>query len=570
MAFFSSKHSPAESNYEIYDKELLAIIKALEEWRPELAGVQDSFEIITDHKNLQTFLTAKQLNQRQVRWSEFLSQYNFIITYRPGLNAIIPDTLSRLPGLQPKDDSDERLRNRFRALIPEHKVHPDLLHNLLNKDENIDHLSTISHETSLSQAISQAYKQSEIAKSMIDSLQDTTKRRWPGRLRTLLRKDKVEFKINTGLVYFRQRLFVPDYENLRLEIVRRSHSSGPAGHPGRVKTLDLLQRSYWWPQMTQFVADFVKGCALCFRTKTPRSSPPGFLKPLEVPLRAWSDISIDHVVDLPPCKRDGKTFHNILVVVDRLTKMRHFIPTTSLDTAELVECFIKNIYKLHGAPDSLISDHGSAFVSEFWRRLNTRISITLKPSSAFHPQTDGQTEIVNASLNQYLRAFVSFTQDDWVDWLPLAEFSGNNQISETTGVSPFYANYGFNPRLGIEPPGPKPSSLSDTAKREYLRADSVADRFDRILAKLRALTHQSQEKYEEYANSRRSEAPVYKVGDKVMICLKNLKTNRPKKKWDDKWDGPYKVLKTYDGAVIVDLPDHIHVNKSFHNSLVRP
>lgn len=122
MALFSSKHSPAESNYEIYDKELLAIIKALEEWRPELAGVLEPFDIITDHKNFQTFLTVKQLNQRQVWWSEFLSQYNFIITYRPESNAIILDALSRLPGIKPKNDSDERLRHRhrFRALIPEH------------------------------------------------------------------------------------------------------------------------------------------------------------------------------------------------------------------------------------------------------------------------------------------------------------------------------------------------------------------------------------------------------------------------------------------------------------------
>ena len=170
----------------------------------------------------------------------------------------------------------------------------------------------------------------------------------------LLLKDKVEFKINSGFLYFRKRLFVPDYENLRLEIVYCSHSSSPAGHPGRVETLDLLQRTYWWPRITQFVANFVKVCAPCFRTKTPRSLPPGFLKPFKIPVLAWSDISIDYAVDLPPSKRDGEIFHKILVVVDRLSKMRHFIPTTSLDTSELVECLIKNIYRLHGAPDSII------------------------------------------------------------------------------------------------------------------------------------------------------------------------------------------------------------------------
>ena len=220
--------------------------------------------------------------------------------------------------------------------------------------------------------------------------------------------------------------------------------------------------------MSRFVAKFVKGCLLCLRTKTPRSAPPGFLKPLEVPLRAWADISIDHIVDLPECTRNGKTYRNILVVVDRLTKMRHFIPVTGLDADEVAESFLHYVYKLHGAPDSIVSDRGSAFVSALWQRLSARLKTVLHPSSAFNPETDGQTEIVNAAVNKFLRAFVSFTQNDWVDWLPLAEFSMNNQVNETTGISPFFANYGFNPRLGIEPPQPRPPNLSEHMKNEYL------------------------------------------------------------------------------------------------------
>src|SRR4029077_14898082 len=188
----------------------------------------------------------------------------------------------------------------------------------------------------------------------------------------------------------------------------------------------------------------------------PRSAPPGFLKPLELPARPWTNISIDYIVELPECVRNGKTYRHILVVVDRLTKMRHFIPVTGLTTEELVDVFTNNVYKLHGAPDNVISDRGSQFVSDFWRRLSERLKTVLRPSSAFHPETDGQTEIVNAAVSKYLRGFVSFAQDDWVDWLPLAEFAMNNQVNDTTGISPFFANYGFNPRLGIEPPRPPP------------------------------------------------------------------------------------------------------------------
>ncbi|EAQ89506.1 hypothetical protein CHGG_06125 [Chaetomium globosum CBS 148.51] len=541
VAFFSAKHSSAECNYEIYDKELLAIVKALEEWRPELYGTRESFEIYTDHKNLQTFMTTKQLNQRQVRWAEFLSQFNFQIT----------------------------------TVLPAEKVHPTILEQLLDdarENNDSDLVATLTAEPdniALIDLIREGYDNDSTAQAMVTALQTPGARRWPKALRRALRCDKSECKIIDGLIYFRGRLFVPDHTGLRLAVAHRTHSSGPAGHPGRVKTIDLLNRSYWWPGLSRFAADFVKGCALCFRTKTPRSAPPGFLKPLEVPLRAWADISMDHIVDLPECTRNGKTYRHILVVVDRLTKMRHLIPVTGLDTDEVVDSFLHHVFKLHGAPDSIISDRGSAFVSGVWQRLSARLKTTLHPSSAFHPETDGQTEIVNASVHKFLRAFVSFTQDDWVDWLPLAEFAMNNQVNETTGISPFFANYGFNPRLGVEPPQPRPPNLSDHMKKEYLRADAVALRFERILTQLTALTRQSQQRYEDNANARRDEAPTFRPGDQVMVSLEHMATNRPKKKWDDKWDGPFPVLKVYKGAVVVDLPDNIKVDKSFHTSKVR-
>ena len=292
--------------------------------------------------------------------------------------------------------------------------------------------------------------------------------RWPKQIRKILCCNKSECSIVNGLIYYRNRLFVPDSPNLCLEVVHCTHGSGLAGHPGHIKTLDLLSQTYWWPGISQFTATFVKDCALCFCTKTPRSAPPGFLKPLELPAHPWTDISMDHVVDLPQCPHGRKAYRHIFVVVDQLTKMRHFIPVTSLDTEELVDVFVHTVYKLHGALDTIISDRGTAFVSDFWHRLNQHLKVALSPSSAWHPETDGQTEIVNAAMNKYLRAYVSFTQDDWVDWLPLAEFATNNQVNETTGISPFFANYGYNPCLGIEPAGPCPSALSPHAKKEYL------------------------------------------------------------------------------------------------------
>ncbi|KAI1668825.1 reverse transcriptase [Pyrenophora tritici-repentis] len=157
--------------------------------------------------------------------------------------------------------------------------------------------------------------------------------------------------------------------------------------------------------------------------------------------------------------------------------MRHLIPVTGLTTEELVDAFNSRVYCLHGTPDNIVSDRGTQFVSEFWRTLSDRLGIRLKHSSSFHPQTDGQTERVNSAVEQYLRAFMNFHQDDWVHWLPLAEFAMNNVISETTGVSPFFANYGFNPRLGTEPSKPCPPNISDVQKKQFYKANTVADRF---------------------------------------------------------------------------------------------
>ena len=165
---------------------------------------------------------------------------------------------------------------------------------------------------------------------------------------------------------------------------------------------------------------------------------------------------------------------------------------------------------------------------------------------------------------------MSFHQDDWVDWLPLAEFAPNNVVSETTNVSPFFANYGFHPRLGIEPSSPCPPNLSAAQKAQFYKANIVANRFERILDLLKALAKQSQQRYEDNANAHREDAPKFRVGDQVYVDTRNMKTNRPMKKGDDKWTGPYKVLEVYPRACRVQLPDGVRIFPVFHNHLLRP
>jgi hypothetical protein len=587
VAYFSSKHSAQECNYEIYDKELLAIIKSMEEWRPELQGSQEPVEILTDHKNLEYFMTTKTLNQRQVRWSEFLAGFNFRIVYRPGSRAVRPDALSRKAEDRPAraDPTDDRVKNRQRTVLPKSCLSPAVLDDLrlsfaafkdlceATDSADISALPALltlpDDETPIDDLIDRAYTRNEIAQTALAAIRDPETRRWPRAIRGVMRVALRDCSVRENRIFWNDKLWIPEDPELRTQIIYRSHSSGPAGHPGRLKTLDLVSRTYWWPRLSRDVQAYVKACELCIRTKAPRSVPPGFLQPLKLPFQPWEDISVDYITPLPPSNRHGRTFNHIAVVVDRLTKMRHFIPTVGLSAEELADAFVSRVYCLHGTPRTIVSDRGSQFVSAFWSSLSSRLGVTLAHSSAFHPETDGQTERFNAVLEQYLRAYMNFAQDDWPDWLPLAEFSSNNAVSETTGVSPFFANYGFNPRLGVEPRLPCPPGYSAHQKAEYLKANNVADRFERILSQLRALAADAARRYEENANASRDDSPRFTVGDRVFLDIRNMKTNRPMKKGDDKWAGPFAITATYRRACALSLPPEYRVFPVFHHSLLQ-
>jgi hypothetical protein len=569
VAYFSAKHSAQECNYDIYDKELLAVIKALEEWRPELEGASQRFDIITDHKNLQTFATTKQLSPRHMRWSEFLSRFNFRIVYRPGAANARPDALSRKPEHMPQGVTDDRLRNRKRPLIDPDRFDPLTF----DERESLFGMRLLQLDVSrhIDDLLTDMYASSRPLQAVMRALADPGARAWPKQLKQQLRVPYAECRAVAGKAYFRDRLIIdPEDTDMHLQLIHRTHASGPGGHPGRVKTLDLMNRKYWWPKMSIAVRSYCNACLLCDKTKTPRSLPTGFLKPLPVPLAPWRDISVDYITPLPPCGRRGQEFHHVAVVVDRLTKMRHFIPTTTLEAEELADRFIERVYSLHGVPETIISDRGTQFVSAFWRALSARLGVALRPSSAFHPQTNGQTERINAELEQYLRLFCDWAQDDWVDWLPLAEFAGNNTTSETTGVSPFFANYGFHPRMGVEPAQPCPPNITEAQRREFFRASEIAERFKAILEKATALSKQAQDRYEEGANRRRSDAPIYHVDDWVMLNMKNYKTGRPTQKLEPRWEGPFQVTKTSSHAVTLRLPANMKIFNTFHVSMVRP
>jgi len=166
---------------------------------------------------------------------------------------------------------------------------------------------------------------------------------------------------------------------------------------------------------------------------------------LPVPGKPWEDILMDFVVGLP--EWEGFDAISVVLVV-RLSKMRHFIPChTPIDVLGLVELFLREVVRIHGLPSTIVSDRGPQFASTFWQQMCSRLGIDRRMSTAFQSQTDGQTERMNASMEQYLQVFVNHQRDDWVKWLPLAEFAANDGGSETTKCTPFYAIQGTDPRM---------------------------------------------------------------------------------------------------------------------------
>jgi len=243
-----------------------------------------------------------------------------------------------------------------------------------------------------------------------------------------------EWKLEENLVLKEGKVYVPKDKELRAEVIWLHHDVSAAGHRGRWKMVELVTRNYWWPGVTRDVGKYVEGCNLYQRMKNRTEEPAGKLKLSEVPKKPWSHLTVDFIMKLPVVA--GKDA--VLVVCDRLSKMTHFVATMK----GLARLFRDNVWKLHGLPESVVSDRGPQFAAELMKELNRMLGIKTKLSTAFHPQTDGQTERMNQELEQYLWFFIENRQKDWPEWLAAAEFAINNKVHTATKVSPFMANYG--------------------------------------------------------------------------------------------------------------------------------
>jgi len=362
-----------------------------------------------------------------------------------------------------------------------------------------------------------------------------------------------DWNYENGLFLYKGLVYVPDNENVKRKIVQQFHDN-IMGHPGQWKTVELITREYWWPGITEFVKAYIKGCATCQTTKIkPPVKVP--LKPNEIPSGIWETITMDFIVDLPV----SNGYDSILTVVDRHSKAIILAPCHKTITAEQTsQLLIDYVWKHTGFPLTIISDRGPQFTAQVTQELWRKLGIKQKLSTAFHPQTDGKSERVNQEIEQYLRIYGNFQQDDWATLLPIIEFAHNARPHHSTHKSPFEVWYGIHPTF-------KPPLQLQTRLQS---ADKCVQYLEQMRKEVTAALHLAAREMKSRGPTKLSH--TFHKDDLVLLEATNLQTTHPKAKLAPRRYGPFKVIWASPTNCKLELPPQMRIHPVFHNSLLKP
>ncbi|XP_057438204.1 transposon Tf2-1 polyprotein isoform X3 [Lotus japonicus] len=510
IAYFSKALSAGNLAKSVYEKELMALVLCIQHWRHYLLG--RVFIVYTDHKSLKHFLQQRVSSPDQQCWLAKLLGYQFEVKYKSGLENKAADALSRC-----FDDVELHSLISFPLWQDRKKLLDELAH-----DSYIQNLTV------------------EVQKDP---------------------HSKPGFVLQQGVLLYQGRLVLSPQSPSIPWLLAEFHGSPTGGHSGFYRTYRRLAESLYWVGMQKRVRDFVRECDVCQRQKYSATTPGGLLRPLPIPNAVWEDISLDFITGLPK----SKGYEAILVVVDRLSKYSHFILLKHPYTAKsIAEIFAKEIVRLHGIPSSVVSDRDPIFVSHFWSELFKLQGTTLKMSSAYHPETDGQTEVTNRCLESYLRCFASDHPKTWSYWVPWAEFWYNSTFHTSIGQTPFEVVYGRKAP-------PLVRFLSNETKVAAVALD-LSER-DEAIKQLREHLKKAQEQMASYANKKRRDLN-FEVGEWVFLKLRPHRQHSVVKRINQKlaarFYGPFQI-ETKIGAVAykLKLPDDSKIHPVFHVSLLK-
>ena len=524
VAFLLKTFNKTEHNYEIYGRELLALIRALEEWRHYIQGSGHTTIVHSDHQNLTYFRAAQKLNQWQARWSLYLLELDVKLIHQPGSKMVQSNALSWGPDFIPNHDTD----NENMTLLPEH-----MFLNLLNitlQDRVLD----------LGQ-IDDFLKAFSITDPPLG-----TPDNW--RLETIEGRNTL---------FYKGRNYVPDDMDLRWDILWMLHDHETAGHPGEAETLVLVERHYWWPGLCTFVCNYVKGCGVCQQYKINQSpAHPSYMLILALTgTQPFAHCSMDLITDLPL----SNGFDSILVVVNHgLTKGVILMPCNkTITTEQVANLLLEHLYKWFRLPDEFIFDRGPQFTAHaFWELLKL-LGITSKLSTTYHPQTDGATGRVNQEIKAYLSIFCSSFPEDWAKKLYLVEFTHNNWWHANRKHTPFELMYGESPKA-------MPIMFGKTKYpliKQHMH-NLIPDREEALAAHKLAMRR--------IADRQKNTFVLFKVGDKVWLYMRNIKTTY-NPKIGPRREGPFEISDVLGPLTYrLNLPNSWWIHNVFHAILLWP
>ncbi|KAH0728122.1 hypothetical protein KY284_003987 [Solanum tuberosum] len=540
IAYASRQLKVHEKNYPTHDLELAAVVFALKIWRHYLYGVH--VDVFTDHKSLQYIFTQKDLNLRQIRWLEFLKDYNMSVHYHPGKVNMVADALSRVAmgSLAHVDIGDREMAREVYRLA-----------RLGVRLEEVGNGGVVVVDGARSSLVDEVIAKQDLDSSLLE-------------LKALVKEGKVEVfsQGGDGALRYQGRLCVPCVDGLREKILEEAHNSSYSIHPGSTKMYRDLRDVYWQGGMKKDIAKFVSGCHSCQQVKAEHQRSGGLTQDIEIPTWKWEEINMDFVVGLPKTR---KGFDSIWVVVDRMTKSAHFLPVkTTYGAEDYARLYIHDLVRLHGIPLSIISDHGTQFTSHFWKSFQRGLGTRVKLTTAFHPQTDGQAERTIQTLEDMLRACVLELKGSWDDHLPLIEFAYNNSYHSSIGMAPFEALYGRRCR--------SPIGWFEVGEVALLGPDLVMEALEKVMM-IREKLKMAQSRQKSYADVRRR-ALEFRVGDWVYLNVSPMKgvvRFSKKGKLSPRYVGPYKVMRRIGKvAYELELPSEMDlVHPVFHVSMLR-
>ena len=561
VAFWSQKLSGAERNYSATERELMAIVKATEHWRAYLHGSPHPVLLKSDHKPL-VYLNGKaELGMRLSRWMEALCDLTFEIGYVKGKDNAAADALSRRSDHEAGAGVAEPATLKVRLLAVTHG--PSV------RSPWRVHGRWMTEPSAVLAAVPAAGQPTETqlqVESLLADVRAAAAR--DDKYQLMLRGDDQQDGLRRadGLVYSRSgAVYVPDDRRLKTRLLELAHDA--VGHFGRDKTVERLGRHCVWTGMTKEVEDYCRSCAVCAVSKSSSEMPAGLLVPMPIPERTWDSVGVDFTGPLPVTARGN---NSIMAMVDRFTKLLKLKAcTTSITGIESGRLLLDESLGMGRIPSSIVSDRDVRFTGAAWGQLWRGLKVGQKMSTAYHPQTDGQTERANRTLQAVLRSYAE-SRVDWDEWLPFVAAAYNSTVQESTGRTPFELN--FPDARSIDP-----LQWAIGERQRAVDKRGVSAEAERTLAEMRVIWDEvraklllEQARQKKYADRKQRDVR-YDVGDSVYLSTRNLSTLGGK--LTAKWAGPYVVTEVKKNGVSVRLDLRGELGKTnpvFHVSQLKP